>query len=240
MGSIACDAAATAIEIGNPQTAVTWLEKGRFIIWSQGLQLRSPIDDLRAVHPDLARQLQNISVALERTTNDQMGVVDLADKTIGDISRDKQKLAMRQRMLADEWDGLLATIRKKRGFEKFLSSKSFQELSQVASKHPVAIVNASDSRCDVLLLLTTGKIRVIPLTITYKQLLNLSAQFSTLLKQSGRMARGRAGQVVRNSEAPDKWIELLQVLWVSVTSPVIEALNLKVSRRKRQISENGD
>ena len=243
MGSIACDAAAAAIEMGDPQTAVTWLEKGRFIIWSQGLQLRTPIDDLRALHPDLAKQLQDISIALERTVNDQVGIVELADETIGDISRDKQKLAMRQRMLADEWDRLLETIRRKRGFEKFLSSKSFRELSKVASKNPVAIVNPSDSRCDILLLLTSGKVQVIPLTITYEQLQDVSDQFSTLLKQSGRAARGsvqnRGMQVIHN-KAPDKWIELLEVLWISIAYPVIKALKLKVSRHEDQIPDSGD
>jgi hypothetical protein len=146
-------------------------------------------------------------------------------------------------MLADEWDRLLATIRGKKGFEKFLSSKSFQELRKVSSNHPVAIVNPSESRCDVLLLLTSGKVQVIPLTITYKQLLDLSDRFSTLLRQSGRTVRGsvqdRGMRFVRN-KAPDEWIELLEVLWTSTASPVIKALNLKVSRRGGQISDNGN
>lgn len=62
------DAAACAIRMGALEQAVELLEEGRAVFWSQALKLRTPLDDLRQVHPDLAQGLQDVSQALERSS----------------------------------------------------------------------------------------------------------------------------------------------------------------------------
>src|SRR6202041_791906 len=64
--TLACDSAATAILANDLQKALEWLEQGRSILWGQLLQLRSPVDDLRATNPQLAVKLTSIAAELER------------------------------------------------------------------------------------------------------------------------------------------------------------------------------
>ncbi|TFY50540.1 hypothetical protein EVG20_g11460 [Dentipellis fragilis] len=45
---------------GQPDRAVEWLEQGRSIVWSQHLNLHTPVDDLKAANPTLAARLVEI------------------------------------------------------------------------------------------------------------------------------------------------------------------------------------
>ncbi|TFY51795.1 hypothetical protein EVG20_g10832 [Dentipellis fragilis] len=47
------------------ETALEFIETGRGVFWSQALQLRTPVDQLQAVDPDLAQKLRDVSRALE-------------------------------------------------------------------------------------------------------------------------------------------------------------------------------
>jgi hypothetical protein len=62
---VAREAAAAALDAGRPEMAVEWLEQGRSIVWSQFLQLRTPVDELCAKHHALADQFQKILRDLE-------------------------------------------------------------------------------------------------------------------------------------------------------------------------------
>ncbi|KAF8157205.1 Hsp70 protein-domain-containing protein [Crassisporium funariophilum] len=236
MGSVACDAAADAIAMGDPKTAVTWLEKGRFIIWSQGLRLRSPVDELRAAHPNLADSLEKISTALENKVNDRIRHVDTqVDEKLDGHARDLQFMATRQRALADEFDRLLANIRKKRGFEHFLLPKTFSELRKAADKYPVAILNPSKYRCDAVLLMPDD-VRVIELPIGHQRLQKLSDEFGMLLKQSGRTMRGsERGMRVAPARKSDAWSGPLGILWDLVASHIIKALDLTPSSKPQRM-----
>jgi hypothetical protein len=59
-------AVATAIAVKENKKAVEWLEQGRSIVWGQILSLRTPLDDLRDEHPELADNLEKISRMLEQ------------------------------------------------------------------------------------------------------------------------------------------------------------------------------
>ncbi|KAG6374949.1 hypothetical protein JVT61DRAFT_3704 [Boletus reticuloceps] len=60
-----CEAAATALGSGFPELAVEWLEQGRSIVWGELLRLRGSYDQLSSAHPDHARQLRELSAALD-------------------------------------------------------------------------------------------------------------------------------------------------------------------------------
>jgi tetratricopeptide (TPR) repeat protein len=59
------EAAAAAIESGKHERALEWLEQGRSVIWSQLLNLRTPVDKLRNADCELADDLVRISKLLE-------------------------------------------------------------------------------------------------------------------------------------------------------------------------------
>ena len=61
------EAAAAAIAIRRHDTALEWIEQGHCIVWTQLLELRTPLDKLCDIHPELADKLDNISQLLERS-----------------------------------------------------------------------------------------------------------------------------------------------------------------------------
>jgi hypothetical protein len=63
---LARDVAACAIRSCQYSKAVELLEEGRTALWSQALQLRTPMNELYDVSPTLAKDLRRISRALER------------------------------------------------------------------------------------------------------------------------------------------------------------------------------
>ena len=63
---LARDAAVCAIRSGQYGKAVELLEAGRGVFWSQALQLRSPMTNLRDVAPKLEQKLRRIFFALEQ------------------------------------------------------------------------------------------------------------------------------------------------------------------------------
>jgi hypothetical protein len=54
-------AVSVAINLGDLETAVEWAEQGRSIVWQNMLGLRTPVDDPRLVHPQLADGIQRIA-----------------------------------------------------------------------------------------------------------------------------------------------------------------------------------
>ncbi|GGV00561.1 hypothetical protein GCM10010182_17310 [Actinomadura cremea] len=62
---VGSDAAACAIAAGDPGHALALAERGRNIVWSQLLDARSELDDLRAEHPELAERLAAVRAALD-------------------------------------------------------------------------------------------------------------------------------------------------------------------------------
>ena len=68
-GNIASEAAATAISAEQYDTALEILEQGRSVVWTQLLQLRTPIDALCEVEPNLANDLFRVSKALEQASS---------------------------------------------------------------------------------------------------------------------------------------------------------------------------
>jgi tetratricopeptide (TPR) repeat protein len=138
-GNVVCDAAAHAIQLGDPRLAVELLEQGRSVVWGQMLQLRTPLDDLRISNKEFAERLEYIGNILAQGGSDR----DTANDDIEELGR-------RNRQLADEWDELVSKVRSLAGFEDFLLPKKIKDFSEVASEGPIVMVNISQYRCDAL------------------------------------------------------------------------------------------
>ena len=65
IGSISNEAAAAAIQSGQMETAVEWLEQGCSVVWGQLLHLHCPVDELHDVDPQLAAEFMHTSKDLE-------------------------------------------------------------------------------------------------------------------------------------------------------------------------------
>ncbi|KAG8728637.1 hypothetical protein FRC12_021606, partial [Ceratobasidium sp. 428] len=65
--AVISEAAVAAILASRYDLAVEWLEQGRCLVWSQMLQLRTPLDSLHASYPELANELHRLSSWLEDT-----------------------------------------------------------------------------------------------------------------------------------------------------------------------------
>ncbi|RSN57625.1 hypothetical protein [Actinomadura sp. WAC 06369] len=62
---VGSDAAASALATGDPSLALALAERGRNIVWSQLLDARSELHELRDAHPELAERLAAVRAALD-------------------------------------------------------------------------------------------------------------------------------------------------------------------------------
>jgi tetratricopeptide (TPR) repeat protein len=197
--ALACDAAAWAIEAGQPERAVELLEQGRGVLLAQSADQRARQYDLRRASPDLASRLASVDDELEHLPS--------AD----DPLRAADPLPARRRAdLARERDRLLQQIRGLPGFADFLSPPRFAELLEAAARGPVVIINVSGYRCDALTVTTSG-VLVTPLTA---------------LTGADVVAHGAAfmSAVARWPEDQEAIAQTLAWLWDSVMVPLLPVL----------------
>lgn len=108
--SLSTEAVAAAIEEGEYSLAVEWLEQTRAVVWGQQLRLRSSVDELRAVAPDLASKLDRVSCALD--TNGSRDVAFTTDylgrTTLEDAASDGGR---RTAVAWQSWQGLIGHLK---------------------------------------------------------------------------------------------------------------------------------
>ncbi len=149
VGPIVGEAVSAAIEAGQLETAVEWMDQGHSIIWGQLLQLRTPVDDLRQRHPDVADRFTVLSKKLEGAfTRDNVEATfnDLPHRPVSISSENYHELV-------DERDQLLQHIRGLDGFGRFLLPRTFSQLQMAARNGPVVCINVSKRRSDALILM---------------------------------------------------------------------------------------
>jgi CHAT domain-containing protein/tetratricopeptide (TPR) repeat protein len=226
---LACDAAACAIRLAEPERAVRLLEHGRGVLLSQALDSRTELTDLHEVHPTLARRFEEVRSALDRS-EDVGFTVDPA-AVIGGMS-DLTLPGEDRHALAEEWERLLASIRCLPGFEQFLRPPRISELLSAASGYgPVVIVNVSGLRCDALLL-AEGKVEILPLPqLNQAEVIQRVDEFRSAVGK----AQNRQLSAEVQKAAQRKIQETMEWLWTTTTEPVLHALGLTQPSR-----ESGD
>jgi hypothetical protein len=149
VGSIVEEAVSAAIEADQCETAIEWMDQGHSIIWGQLLQLRTPVDDLRQCHPDIADRFTMLSKKLEgagTSDNSQAASNNLLYQPVSSTSENYHELA-------DKRDKLVHQIRGLDGFDRFLLPQTFSQLQMAAHNGPVISINVSKLRCDALILM---------------------------------------------------------------------------------------
>jgi tetratricopeptide (TPR) repeat protein len=220
---LASEAAAWALEMGQPELAVELLEQGRSVLWAQTLQTRSDLTRLDEAAPDLAARMDEIRAALDihdhgdraRDATPMMapeGVAVIAE------SRDPGRTAERQRRLVEEWDGLVAQARAVLGDETFLGTTPFAQLRHAAAGGPV-VINVSAHRCDALIVTLNG-VQPIPLPhLTLDLAIHQTNAWLTILET----AAANPG-VATQANLTQTLLAVLAWLWDTITEPVLKAI----------------
>ena len=152
------EAAAAAIEAGDLAHAVELFEQGRAILFSQILDSRSDITELREAHEALADRFVHCGNNLNRPAP-QQATAPMGDTVGGATS---QHNAESRRAAAAEFQTVLSEIRALPGFERFLAPRNIDDLLPAADQGPVVLVNIAPLRSDALVI-TTGGVESIPL-----------------------------------------------------------------------------
>lgn len=225
-------AAADAIAAGEYTRAVEWLENGRTLIWSQVLQLRTPIDDLRRLHPELATSFHRVSQAL------QSAVTPSSQNSLTTASINARRMDMQaesSHSYAAQYQKLITQIRGLEGFENFLRPKTMSQLYNASTAGFVVVINVARVRCDALILSPGGTITPVPLPgLSFDTAEGLQSQLRECLRANHVLNRfrqnyrdgdeDRAGRTTRKG-AGDGMYKILADLWRLVVKPVLNAIH---------------
>jgi tetratricopeptide (TPR) repeat protein len=164
LSGLARDAAACAVQAGEPVDALRLLEHGRGVLLSHALGTRTEVAGLR---PDLVERFVALRTALDRP--DGAGFSASADAGPELSGEDRHALVA-------EWDALVDQIRAQPGFAGFLRPPPIDDLIAATAVHgPVVVLNISGVRCDALLI--DGGIRVLPLRLTLDEVTQRALRF---------------------------------------------------------------
>ncbi|KAI0000802.1 CHAT domain-containing protein [Russula compacta] len=172
------DYASYLVQIGQLKQAIETLERGRGLLWSEMRGLRASIDQLRAANLSLAKKFAAINRDLEAVTISGSELVWMADGSAG--GREGMdpvgRLVTKQRNLVEERDKLISQIRAQPGFDSFLIPPSFDTLRSAAAGGPVILINHSEWRSDIIILLRDSPPSLIPTMIQRLRELKISEQ----------------------------------------------------------------
>ena len=160
------DLASYQIIQGQVEQAIETLEKGRAILWAEMRHLRTSIDHLLKVDPQLGQKFAAINQDLEELTKSIPPSHKLSiDDSLSDDLRAVDpfgRFLLKQRRLLKERDNFITQIKALPGFGSFLTSPSFDTLRAAASSGPVIIINHSSWRSDTIIILHGAPPSVIP------------------------------------------------------------------------------
>lgn len=194
--TLTSDAAACALECGQPERAVELLEHGRAAILADFLPTGGELGRLHRDQPDLADRAVRLRRLLDRPEAEPT-LVDIGSESDGD-----------RRRLVNVWEALLGEIRAVPGHENHLRIQPFSELSAAGSQGPVVLVNISQYRSDALVVYP-GRVVTVPLPD--------ASHDSTL-------ARASALLTAVEQQDTQELDDTLDWLWHCITRPVLDRL----------------
>ncbi|CUA75824.1 Serine/threonine-protein kinase MRCK gamma [Rhizoctonia solani] len=221
LSDLAAEAASVAFSSTDYIAALEWLENARCIVWNQMLLLRSPFDELRSVHPELAERLEKSTTGLQRASVEPR-LID--SDPFSSSAPGLEAIAQQHRRLAIERDELLSEIRGFPGFEDFLRPKKAAELVHAARNGPVVVINCHKSTCNALILLPgRSEITAISLSgFTHDKAQTIRRNMELMLRSKGLRERG----VKLRQELGQKrnFQSVLKVLWDDIVKPVLDSI----------------
>jgi tetratricopeptide (TPR) repeat protein len=218
---LAADGAASALNLGRPELAVGMLEQGRGVLFSQALEGRSDLTELRQHHPGIADELLRLNWQLDTPVAPDLGGLPEPPDS-GTAATGHQEVHDRHR-LSRERKSLIEKIRDLPGFERFLLPPQEDQLLAAASQGPVICCNVSSYRSDALIVCTDG-IRIVNLPeVTPERVRDNVAKLLTASSEAGRAS----GEALLQAQRPLD--EVLQWLWDALAQPVLASLGLSAT-----------
>jgi tetratricopeptide (TPR) repeat protein len=223
IGGISRDAAAAAISHEEYDKALEWLEQGRSIVWTQILQLRTPMDHLRDVKPNFAERLVQISRVLDQGL--ELG------PSPGRSTQPTEEQGQQYRALTRERESIIQQVRSLPNFENFLKPPNSLQIKKAAQDGPVVVLNIAEQRCDALALVPALEDVIhVPLpNILPERVTELANELKDLLYSTGvRVRAERAAKKVEEETDEGNCKSILAELWSGMVKPVLDALAFSV------------
>ncbi|KIM78471.1 hypothetical protein PILCRDRAFT_11178 [Piloderma croceum F 1598] len=215
---LGCLAASCAINIGHFEEAVELLDLGRSVFWNQAASLRSDLELLRDVVPELAAELEKIGRQL-----DAGNFSDSLFAIREDVSHDRrsaEEIGQERRHLVGLWEGLVERVRELPQFRFFLRPVPFSQLRQAAIAGRIIIINASRYGVDALVFSAAQPIGHVPLPdINIEELAILSRQI-LLRRPVVATEKAQRTYVVRHLEPA------LRIVWEAILVPIFNKLDV--------------
>lgn len=215
--AIGSDAAACALDAGDRETALSFLEQGRGILLAEILNRRTGMAELRHHAPELSEEWAKIAHDLSEYSSGLYH--DLGD--VGGtyrswtVDRHHQILAKRAE--------LTERIRQKDGLTRFLLPPTAEDLQAEAADGPVVMINLSDRRCDAITLLA-DHIDALPLrNLDPVALEDRVVEFHTAIARAAD--HGEDPEV--QAEAEQIVVNVLEWLWDVIASPILDHLGIR-------------
>jgi tetratricopeptide (TPR) repeat protein len=211
LSGLIADAAALTLMNGRlsqqrrAERALRLIEAGRTVIHTQALNTRSDISELRRRDAALAQRFTELRDLLDPASASEAALPQ------GNAHADPYELSQ-------EFDALLARIRRLPGLASLAALPSLRELRRDAALGPVVTFNVSRHRSDALLLTRDG-VQVVPLPRLAVGILGeqLTAFYRALADAA---APGYAARV----QAEKRLGEVLAWLWEAAAAPVLAVL----------------
>jgi tetratricopeptide (TPR) repeat protein len=209
------EAAAAALAARQSERAVEMFEQGRAVLFSQLLDDRSDVSQLRARHPVLADEFVRLTGVLDRGADAVAGPGGVDTHASSEAG-----LVAQRRDAAAALAGVLQEIRAQPGFGRFRTPRTAAELQEAATEGPVVLLNIAELRSDAIIL-TARQIAIITLTgVGPREVARRADEFLAalhMLEDPGAAAAARAS-------AEDAISAVLAWLSDTVTGPVLDHL----------------
>lgn len=198
---LASEAAACAVNAGEPELAVLLLEQARGVLLWQAVSARGEGERLRGAHPEAAEAFLRL--------RDRVDALD---------AREADQPSDERHRLAVEWERLVTRIRALPGFADFLAAPTLNHLLACADRGPVVLAYCTGYRSDALVLRPDG-VLVVPLPgVTPAALEHQVARLDDALAAATDPARERQAQRTLG--------EVLAWTWDRIAEPLLARLGL--------------
>ncbi|TFK22228.1 hypothetical protein FA15DRAFT_681771 [Coprinopsis marcescibilis] len=207
------------------------LESAIVHIWSQALQLRSPLDRLESLNTSVAQELRIISRRLEISSYTSMAGSHIPS------SESAYSLSQRREQILKE-------IREMDGLADFLLPPSFASLRTAALNGPIVFLNATESSCNALIMHPGGSLTHVPLPkVKYDALDQMQIAVQQLaqghsvnptsletieesLRHGDALRKPTRMDPMSGRTVNDDFKSILEAMWVAIVEPVVIALQL--------------
>ncbi|MDR7302453.1 CHAT domain-containing protein [Haloactinomyces albus] len=205
---VTADAAACALEVGQPKRAVELLEHGRRALLAELLPASGELGELHRRQQQLATDAVRLRRLLDRPPEEP-------EMAAGDIVTESE----RRRWLAEAWDDLLREARTEHAQKDHLRITPFAELASAADEGSVVLVNLSRYRSDALIVFA-GRVLIVPLPGAGPESATEQAEAAvSAAQQPHRNARAAPG-----GQEQQGLVTAMDWLWHNITRPVLDRM----------------